>query len=177
MVRPTPADLVAEYNDPRWKSGRIELPAERFERGDDGGWGVGALVVDAGRALFVRENETWLLPGGRLEEGERLESGAAREVYEETGVSVEITGLGAVAEQTFVHGSTGDSYEFYFATFLAEPTDENTSVDETAPDESRLGPHNPVPRDGRIDAVEWFDAVPSAAFDRDLVVDLFDAYV
>lgn len=177
MAQPTPAELAARYDDPIRESDRIRLSAERFERGDDGGWGVGALVADSGRALFIREGETWLLPGGHLEDGETPESGAKREVYEETGVRVEITGLGAVAEQTFVHESTGDSYEFYFATFLAEPTEDVAPSDGGASEELLSREPAPAPGEERIDAVEWFDSVPEATFDRELVVALFDAHV
>jgi ADP-ribose pyrophosphatase YjhB (NUDIX family) len=181
MAHPTPAELAARYDDPLRKSDRIRLSAERFERGiergDDGGWGVGALVADSGRALFVREGETWLLPGGHLESGESPEAGAKREVYEETGVGVEITGLGAVAEQTFVHESTGDSYEFYFATFLAEPTEDAASANGGPSEESETGPHAPASEEEQIDAVEWFDSVPEATFDRELVAALFDTHV
>lgn len=56
--------------------------------------GVGAVVVDEGRVLLIRRgNEPmkghWSLPGGMLELGESLTNGVAREVREETGLSVE----------------------------------------------------------------------------------------
>ena len=58
------------------------------------GWGVGALAVHDGEALFVRHDDQWLLPGGMLEAGETPAEGAARETREETGVEVRIDGLG-----------------------------------------------------------------------------------
>ena len=83
---PTPDELARRYDDPYRKSERFEIDPERFERGvqrdDDGAWGVGALVVHDGRGLFVREGDTWLLPGGRLESDESPEAGARREVRE-----------------------------------------------------------------------------------------------
>lgn len=164
MADPTPDALAARYDDPFRRSNRIEVDPARFERapGDDGGtWGVGALVVDGGRALFVREGDTWLLPGGRLEDGESLEEGAIREIEEETGVDVEIVGLGAIAEQTFVHQETGETREFAFATFLAEP---ETTRPRPAPDTT----------DERVDEVAWLPEAPPNTFDRDLVVRLCD---
>jgi ADP-ribose pyrophosphatase YjhB (NUDIX family) len=163
----TPGALAARYDEPYRKSDRIELSAERFERGlqrgDDGTWGVGALVVDDGRVLFVREGDTWLLPGGRLEAYESPATGAAREVGEETGVSVEIVDLLAIAEQTFVNRGTEETYEFYFATFLGKPS--------TSPTPS------PTPADDSIDEVAWLTTVPENTFDRGLVVRLVDTHV
>lgn len=168
MPDPTPDALAARYDDPLRRSNRIEIDAERFERTpatDDGEtWGVGALVVDDGRALFVREGDAWLLPGGRLETGESLEDGAIREVAEETGIEVEIDGLAAVAEQTFVHRETGETRAFPFATFIAEPA---TSGGRPTPDTS----------DDRVDEVAWLAAPPSNTFDRGLVVHLCDEHL
>lgn len=165
MADPSPDALAARYDDPFRRSNRIEVEPARFERApgaDDGGsWGAGALVVDGGRALFVREGDTWLLPGGRLEAGESPEEGAIREVEEETGIDVEIVGLGAIAEQTFVHQETGAIRQFAFATFLAEP---ETTGPRPAPDTT----------DERVDEVAWLTEVPSNTFDRDLVVRLCD---
>ncbi|PSQ44275.1 NUDIX hydrolase [Halobacteriales archaeon SW_5_68_122] len=162
-MRLSPDELAARYDDVYRKAERIEIDAERFdralERGDDGAWGVGALVADGGRILFVREDDTWLLPGGRLEAGETAAEGAQREVREETGIDVEITGLGAVAEQTFQREGGDDSFEFYFATFLAEPTSTGLAADPGRPGEG-------------IDEAAWRTEVPENTFDRELVARL-----
>ena len=165
---PSIDELLARYDDPYRKSERIEIGPERFEkgvaRGDDGAWGVGALVVQDGCGILVREGDVWLLPGGRLEATETPEVGARREVREETGVGIDIAGLGAVAEQTFVRRGSGDSYEFTFVTFVATPA---------APD-----PQVPtIPDDPSIDEIAWRSEIPENTFDRDLVHHLFDAYV
>lgn len=166
----SPDELAARYDDsePYRKAERFEIDPERFERGiergDDGAWGVGALVVRDGRALFVREADTWLLPGGRLEADESPESGARREVREETGIEIEIVGLGAIAEQTFVRRGSDESYEFRFVTFVAEPLEPDPTLPKT-------------PDDDAIDAVAWRSSVPENTFDRDLVCRLLDAYV
>ena len=57
---------------------------------------VTAFVVnDAGAVLFERrsDNGLWGLPGGAHEAGESISGTATREVFEETGIEIEITGM------------------------------------------------------------------------------------
>lgn len=200
---PSPDELASRYGDVYRKRDRIELTPQRFERGiergDDGSWGAGALVVADSRGLFVREGDSWFLPGGRVESNESIEAAARREVTEETGVVVELTDLGAIAEQTFVHPEDERSYEFFFATFCAvprsstrdDPTDtapvhpnDNAAIhlndeppthtNDTAPTYSN---DTPQTRPGAVDEVSWFETVPEDTFDRALVRRLFETYV
>lgn len=153
----TPEALAARYDDHYRKAERIEISAERFEkgleRGDDGEWGAGCFVVDGDRFVFVREGDDWLVPGGRVEAGESPVAAARREVREETGIAVHVTGLGAIAEQTFVNEESGESFDFYFATFVGAPADPDPAFDPEA----------------GIDEVAWHAEVPENTFDRDLV--------
>ncbi len=59
---------------------------------------VAAVVVDDGRVLVVRrrDNGRWEPPGGVLELGESIPEGLRREVYEETGLTVEPDALTGV---------------------------------------------------------------------------------
>jgi 8-oxo-dGTP pyrophosphatase MutT (NUDIX family) len=57
--------------------------------------GVSAVVVDEGRILLQRrtDNGLWALPGGGMDLTESVPQAAVREVKEETGYDVEVTGL------------------------------------------------------------------------------------
>lgn len=65
-----------------------------------------ALVFDDQDNLLLVKNKNgdsfyWGPPGGAVEEGETLEQAVIREVKEETGYSIAITGLNSVREMFF----------------------------------------------------------------------------
>ena len=68
------------------------------------GAGCGAAIRDeAGRLLLIQrlkepEAGAWGLPGGKIDFGERAEDAARREIEEELGVRIELTGLACIAE-------------------------------------------------------------------------------
>ncbi|WP_326775943.1 NUDIX hydrolase [Streptomyces sp. NBC_01445] len=63
---------------------------------------AGAVVREDGRLLTIRraDNGTWELPGGVLELDETPETGVRREVWEETGIDVEVDELTGVYKNT-----------------------------------------------------------------------------
>jgi 8-oxo-dGTP diphosphatase len=87
--------------------------------------GVSALVRRDGCILLVRRARPpnlglWALPGGRLQSGERLAEGVAREVREETGLVV--TGLEQIATVEILPNSgSGDGRHFVLLVFSATP--------------------------------------------------------
>jgi ADP-ribose pyrophosphatase YjhB (NUDIX family) len=54
-----------------------------------------AVRDDAGRLLLIHkiDNNFWALPGGGMDLGESIADAAVREVAEETGLTVQVTGL------------------------------------------------------------------------------------
>ena len=112
--------------------------------------GGAALVVDgAGRILLQRrsDNGNWSLPGGIMEIGETLGAATVREVREETGIEVELTGiLGVYSDPGHViayssgdvsngDASSGDVRQEFVVVFTARSTggklavsDESTEV-------------------------------------------------
>ena len=78
--------------------------------------GVGAVIVEDGRALIIRRaNEPykgqWSIPGGRVEIGESLADALRREMREETGLDVEVGPLIEVFER--IHRE-GDRVRYHF---------------------------------------------------------------
>lgn len=74
--------------------------------------GVGGVIIDHGRALLIRRGSEpllgeWSIPGGTLELGETLEEGVARELLEETGLTVKVIELIEVFDRIYVESTAG----------------------------------------------------------------------
>ncbi|WP_030207907.1 NUDIX hydrolase [Streptomyces sp. NRRL S-87] len=104
------------------------------------------VVDDGGRILLHRrsDNGMWALPGGKMELGESIGECAVRETLEETGLTVEITGLvGTYTNPGHVFAyDDGEVRQEFSICLLARPTggtlrtsDESFEVDWFTPDE------------------------------------------
>src|SRR5271163_2087354 len=94
--------------------------------------GIGGIVIHEGRALLIRRGSEplrgeWSIPGGSLELGETLEEGAIRELLEETGLEVRISGMVEIFERIFpgepprfVEGKPRPRYHFVIVDYLCE---------------------------------------------------------
>ncbi len=94
-----------------------------------------ALVVvrKADRFLLVQESkygEPWYLPGGRVEPGESFAGAPVREVLEEAGVPVRVTGVLRIEHSPTAAGAR------LRVVFLAEPADDTPPKSE--PDDESL---------------------------------------
>lgn len=93
---------------------------EFFEAGGRGGAGA-RVTDDAGRVLLIRHHrdpERWVLPGGGHEPGESIAETAVREVWEETGVDCEITGVWQVKRRRFVHREDPERRGYLLSVFF-----------------------------------------------------------
>ena len=88
--------------------------------------GVGAVIVDHGKVVLVKRKYEplagqWSLPGGRLELGETLEAGLAREMVEETGLVVEVGPVVDVFDRILLDPERRVRYHYVLVDYLCRP--------------------------------------------------------
>lgn len=126
---------VDHFNDPDAPAATSVVPATT------------AVVTDShGRILLVRrrDNDLWALPGGGMDLGESIEQAAVREVQEETGLHVEVTGLVGVYSNpnhvvAYDDGEVRQQFSLCFSTRLLGGElaidSESTDIAWTPPDQ------------------------------------------
>lgn len=87
---------------------------------------VGALILQDRNILLVkRTNEPgkgrWSIPGGTVELGESLRDAVVREVYEETGLVVEVLELLDIVEVIRKDGAGNIAFHYIILDYLAKP--------------------------------------------------------
>ena len=130
------------YQDPSTPTAHDVLPAA-----------FAAVRNSAGGLLLVRriDDGNWELPGGRIEVGESAGQAVAREVAEESGITIELTGLaGVYSDPTHVLVDPDATLHQQLALcFHAVPTP-HTDRDQPRPD------------DIETDAAAWFSTTEIA---------------
>lgn len=107
--------------------------------------GGSALITDEhGRVLMQRRTDSgnWALPGGIMEVGETLEQCVIREVKEETGLDVELTGLlGIYTDPQHVIAYTdGEVRQEFNVTYYARVTGGTIAVSHESTDVRFIDP-------------------------------------
>ena len=88
---------------------------------------VGAIIIKDGKILMVGNDRADYLytVGGRIKFGETAEEAIIREVYEETGVTMQVDRLGFVHENYFIGDSKSNMgkliYEISFYFYMSVP--------------------------------------------------------
>jgi ADP-ribose pyrophosphatase YjhB (NUDIX family) len=88
--------------------------------------GVGAVIMQDGKVVLVKRKYEplagqWSLPGGRLELGETLEAGLAREMLEETGLVVEVGPVVDVFDRILLDPERRVRYHYVLIDYLCRP--------------------------------------------------------
>lgn len=88
--------------------------------------GVGGVVVRDGAVLLVKRaveplRGRWSLPGGAVELGEKLEEAVARELQEETNLTVRVQGLVEAFDRITRDPDGRARYHYVLLDFLCEP--------------------------------------------------------
>lgn len=86
--------------------------------------GVGAVVLHGRRVLLVRRGgqpsaAKWTLPGGLVELGETTAEAIQRELGEECGISVRLSGLAGVVDRVVRDASGRVRYHYVLVDYLA----------------------------------------------------------
>jgi ADP-ribose pyrophosphatase YjhB (NUDIX family) len=85
---------------------------------------VGAIVWKEERFLLIRRGQPprkggWSIPGGRQEAGETVHEAVHREIREEAGIDIDITGIAAVVD-LIDRDETGLNHHYTVIDMLAE---------------------------------------------------------
>jgi 8-oxo-dGTP diphosphatase len=88
--------------------------------------GVGAVILQDGKVVLVKRKYEplagqWSLPGGRLELGETLEAGLAREMLEETGLIVRVGPVVDVFDRILLDPERRVRYHYVLIDYLCRP--------------------------------------------------------
>ncbi len=104
---------------------------------------VGAVILKDGKLLMVGNQRSDYLysVGGRIKFGETAEQAVVREVYEETGVKMDIDRLGFIHENYFIGDSQAKRgkliYEISFFFYMKVPNDFAPKCDSFTEDDAQ----------------------------------------
>lgn len=111
--------------------------------------GVGGVLWHQGKILLVQRAQNpgqgmWTIPGGYVEQGERIEEAIIREIREETHLETKALSLIGVRDRPGEDGRPHDLYVIFLMCYLSgEPTSDENEIADLGfftPDETRNMP-------------------------------------
>ena len=89
--------------------------------------GVGVMLIRDNSLLLVKRKYDpdagyWAIPGGHLDLGERVETAAEREAYEETGFIVKVTSLAGIIDKVMYDDNGKVEYHYVLINYFVEQT-------------------------------------------------------
>ncbi len=133
--------------------------------------GAGAVIIHDGKVLLAQINYSeragrWILPGGKIENGETLVQGVTREVLEETGLDVEVQHMVLVRQRIL----EGNATDFYFV-FRAN-VKKGTSLELRWPPEEmkevKFWPIDEVTKSSEVPPTTKFAVMKAVAMEKGL---------
>jgi len=87
--------------------------------------GVGVLLIRDNRLLLVKRKYDpdagyWSIPGGHLNLGEKVETAAVREAFEETGFKVKVSKLAGIIDKIMYDDSGKIEYHYVLINYFVE---------------------------------------------------------
>ncbi|HUW90402.1 MAG TPA: NUDIX hydrolase [Candidatus Nanopelagicaceae bacterium] len=92
--------------------------------------GVGVLLTRNNSLLLVKRKYDpdagyWSIPGGHLDLGEKVESAAEREAYEETGFTVKVSKLAGIIDKIMYDTNGKVEYHYVLINYFVEQTEDD----------------------------------------------------
>lgn len=106
---------------------KVKIPKEKFKPRVS----AYGIIKHDNKILLVKVKSSgkWFLPGGMIEIGESVEDAIHREVFEETGIEVEIEKFVTYTESFFYYDPTNSAFQNYGFFYKCKPKSFNLTED------------------------------------------------
>ncbi len=103
--------------------------------------GVGVLLIRNNQLLLVKRKYNpdagyWSIPGGHLDLGERVETAAEREAFEETGFKVKVSKLAGIIDKIMYDDDGKIEYHYVLLNYFVEQIEGDPNQPPSAADDA-----------------------------------------
>ena len=104
--------------------------------------GAYGIILHGDKILLTNMKSTgkYVLPGGAIEPGETIEQALKREVFEETGIEIEIKQFVSCEENNFYYDPEDKAWQVFAFIFLGEPKSFALTNDNNVPNDESNNP-------------------------------------